>query len=161
MIAALSIVLSSMPSFNVRAFAEADGAAAPASTKTTSTGSPAAEPHHATLVKWQEWTGDLFKRARQENKPVLLDLEAIWCHWCHVEDAKTYSQPQIAQLLNTKFIPVKVDQDSRPDLSNRYGDYGWPATVIFKPNGDEIDILSGFVPPKDMLPLLESVAKNP
>ncbi len=161
MIAAFSIVLSSVPIFNMSAFAEADGAAAPAPSKTATTGSAAADPHHTTLVKWQEWTGDLFKRARQENKPVLLDLEAIWCHWCHVEDAKTYSNPQIAELLNTKFIPVKVDQDSRPDLSNRYGDYGWPATVIFKPNGDEIDILSGFTPPKEMLPLLQSVAKNP
>ncbi len=156
-VAALTLLLSSVAAQNLVA---APAEEAPAGAAAT-TSAPAKEQHHASLVKWQEWTGDLFKRAHQENKPVLLDLEAIWCHWCHVQDAKTYSDPQIAQLLNTKFIPVKVDQDSRPDLSNRYEDYGWPATVVFKPNGDEIDILSGYVPPKEMLALLQSVVKNP
>lgn len=113
------------------------------------------------LVKWQEWTPDLFVRAKNQNKPVVLDLQAIWCHWCHVMDAKTYSDPQIAELLNTKFIPVQVDQDSRPDLSNRYEQYGWPATVFFKPSGGEIEIRSGFIKPDEMLALLQSIIRNP
>jgi len=150
-VAAVAVLLSSVGTLNINPPAAAENAAT----------APAPVGEHHSLVKWQEWSSDLFTRARQENKPVILDLEAIWCHWCHVQDAKTYSDPQIAQLMNTKFIPVKVDQDSRPDLSNRYEDYGWPATVLFKPNGDEIEIRSGYVPPKDMLALLQSVAKNP
>jgi uncharacterized protein len=94
----------------------------------------------AVPVRWQEWSNDIFKKAQAQNKFVLLDLEAIWCHWCHVMDEKTYSQPEVRKLLNDKFICVKVDQDSRPDLSNRYGDYGWPATVVFNSAGKENEI---------------------
>jgi uncharacterized protein YyaL (SSP411 family) len=61
---------------------------------------------------------------------VLLDLEAVWCHWCHVMDAVTYADPDVRKEMAAKYLAVKVDQDSRPDISNRYEDYGWPATVV-------------------------------
>jgi hypothetical protein len=113
------------------------------------------------LVQWQPWTDDIFTRATAQKKPVLLDLQAIWCHWCHVMDAKTYSDPKVAEFINTRFIPVQVDQDSRPDLSNRYENYGWPATVFFQPGGKEIEIRSGFIKPDEMISLLQSIAKHP
>src|SRR5260370_1124472 len=82
-------------------------------------------------IQWQGWTDDPFTRAEKEKKLVVLDLEAVWCHWCHVMDEKTYGDARVIQLMNEKVIAVKVDQDSRPDLSNRYEDYGWPATIVF------------------------------
>lgn len=125
-------------------------------TAATSAKVPASVP-----VQWRDWSGDIFKQAQAQHKFVLLDLEAIWCHWCHVMDEKTYSQPEVRALLNDKFLTVKVDQDSRPDLSNRYGDYGWPATVVFNPTGKEVEIRQGFIPPKEMVAMLKDVVKHP
>src|SRR5256885_9957356 len=97
-------------------------------------------------VKWGGWSEDLFDRAKRENKFVILDLEAVWCHWCHVMDEKTYSNPQVQKLMASKYIAVRVDQDARPDLSNKYEDYGWPATIIFKSDGTELAKNAGFIP---------------
>src|SRR5215472_4765928 len=80
-------------------------------------------------IAWQSWSDSAFEKAQRENKPVILDLEAVWCHWCHVMDHETYGNPAIAKLLKEHFVTLKVDQDSRPDLSSRYQEYGWPATI--------------------------------
>src|SRR5690348_5959284 len=90
-----------------------------------------AGPTPPAAISWQPWSDDVFARAKRENKFVLMDLEAVWCHWCHVMDATTYRDPRVVALINQKYIAVKVDQDSRPDIANRYEDWGWPATVIF------------------------------
>ena len=90
------------------------------------------------LIKWEDWTDDLFAKAKREQRFVILDLEAVWCHWCHVMEETTYAEPKVAALINAKYIPVRVDQDANPDLSTRYGDWGWPATIIFAPDGTEI-----------------------
>jgi uncharacterized protein len=118
-------------------------------------------PSSAAGISWQGWSDDLFERAKKENRFVILDLEAIWCHWCHVMDAKTYSNPDVIKVLKSKFITVKVDQDSRPDLSNRYEDYGWPATIVFSPGGVELVKKAGFIPPEEMVAMLSDVIKNP
>ena len=110
-------------------------------------------------IVWQKWSDDIFSKAKNSNRYILLDLEAIWCHWCHIMDEKTYKDPAIIRLVNERFIPVKVDQDSRPDLSYRYDDYGWPATVIFDPTGKERAIWSGYFPPQEMAPMLRSALK--
>lgn len=112
-------------------------------------------------VSWQQWSKDLFDRAKKEKKLVVLDLEAIWCHWCHVMDQKTYSRPDIQKVLADRYIAVKVDQDSRPDLSNKYEQYGWPATIFFSSDGKELAKRSGFIRPDEMLALLKKLAKNP
>ncbi len=75
----------------------------------------------------QTWSDELFERAQKEHKFILLDLEAIWCHWCHVMEETTYKDPAVMQLLKQEYITVRVDQDTNPDLLARYGDYGWPA----------------------------------
>ena len=112
-------------------------------------------------VSWQPWTKDLFTRARKEKKLVVLDLEAIWCHWCHVMDQRTYSRADIQKVLADHYIAVKVDQDSRPDLSNKYEQYGWPATIFFSSEGKELAKRSGFIRPDEMLALLKKLAKKP
>ncbi len=112
-------------------------------------------------VKWHNFDEALFARAKQEKKFVLLDLEAVWCHWCHVMDKETYSDATVAKLLNKKYICVRVDQDARPDLSTRYEDYGWPATIIFNGDGTEIVKRSGYINPGRMARLLSAIIKDP
>jgi uncharacterized protein len=114
------------------------------------------------LIAWRHgWSDDLFKEAKAEHKFVILDLEAIWCHWCHVMDETTYKDPTVAKLMGEKYIAVKVDQDSRPDISNRYEDYGWPATVVFGADGKEIVIRQGYIPPPQMASMLQAIIDDP
>ena len=112
-------------------------------------------------IVWQGWSDNVFDQAKREHKFVLLDLEAVWCHWCHVMAETTYSDPQVIALMQSKYIAVRVDQDSRPDLSNRYEDYGWPATVVFAADGSEIVKRQGYIEPKNMAALLRAIVKDP
>ena len=82
---------------------------------------------------WEDWSPELFARAQAEQRFVILDLEAVWCHWCHVMEETTYADGKVVDLLKAKYIAVRADQDANPDLSNRYGDWGWPATIVFAP----------------------------
>jgi uncharacterized protein YyaL (SSP411 family) len=94
-------------------------------------------------VDWHEWGEDAFQKARGESKPILLDIGAVWCHWCHVIDRESYENPEIAALINQFYIPVKVDRDERPDVDARYqsavsaisGQGGWPLTAFLTPDG--------------------------
>ncbi len=115
----------------------------------------------ADSIHWVGWSDDLFVRAQKEHKLVILDLQAIWCHWCHVMEENTYSDPAVIRLINDHYIAVKVDQDARPDLSNRYEDYGWPATVVFDSTGRELVKRQGYVPPKPMATMLKACVDDP
>jgi uncharacterized protein YyaL (SSP411 family) len=94
-------------------------------------------------IQWHEWGTEAFATAKRENKPILLDIGAVWCHWCHVMDRESYDNPEIAQLVNERFIAVKVDRDERPDVDSRYqvavnamtGQGGWPLTAFLTPDG--------------------------
>jgi uncharacterized protein YyaL (SSP411 family) len=112
-------------------------------------------------IRWQPWSDSVFERAARENRFVLLDLEAVWCHWCHVMDEVTYSDPKVVELIESRYIPVRVDQDSRPDISRRYENYGWPATVVFNAEGGEIVKRRGYLPPPAMISMLEEIIVDP
>jgi uncharacterized protein YyaL (SSP411 family) len=94
-------------------------------------------------VHWQAWGKAAFARAQAENKPILLDIGAVWCHWCHVMDRESYENPEMAERINRLFVPVKVDRDERPDVDARYqaavsaisGQGGWPLTAFLTPDG--------------------------
>jgi uncharacterized protein len=94
-------------------------------------------------IDWNEWGDAAFAKARAEQKPVLLDIGAVWCHWCHVIDRESYENPEIAAIINKLYIPVKVDRDERPDVDARYqsavsalsGQGGWPLTAFLTPDG--------------------------
>jgi uncharacterized protein len=94
-------------------------------------------------VEWHEWSAGAFEKAARENKPVLLDIGAVWCHWCHVMDRESYENPAIAKLINENYVAVKVDRDERPDVDSRYqaavqaisGQGGWPLTAFLTPDG--------------------------
>ncbi len=94
-------------------------------------------------IDWHEWGDAAFARAKSENKPVLLDIGAVWCHWCHVIDRESYENTEIATIINEHFVAVKVDRDERPDVDARYqsaisalsGQGGWPLTGFLLPDG--------------------------
>jgi uncharacterized protein YyaL (SSP411 family) len=112
-------------------------------------------------IDWQPWSEDVFEHAREENRFVLLDLGAVWCHWCHVMEDVTYRDPEVIRLIRSRYIAVRVDQDSRPDLSNRYEDYGWPATIVFNADGSEIVKRQGYIPPRPMASMLQAIIDDP
>src|ERR1700733_7456468 len=125
------------------------------STQSAGAASPAGK------LNWLPWSDDVFSQAKREQRFVLLDLEAVWCHWCHVMDVSTYRDPKVLALLHSKYLTVRVDQDSRPDLSNRYEDYGWPATVVFNAEGGEIVKRQGYIPPAEMISMLQAIIADP
>src|SRR6267378_4414863 len=94
-------------------------------------------------IQWHEWGEEAFSAAQRENKPVLLDIGAVWCHWCHVMDRESYDDPEVAAIVNENFVAVKVDRDERPDIDSRYqaavsavsGQGGWPLTAFLTPEG--------------------------
>ena len=98
-------------------------------------------------INWQPWSDSVFAQAKREGRFVLLDLGTVWCHWCHVMEEVTYQDPAVIELVNKRYIAVRVDADGRPDLSNRYEDYGWPATIVFNGDGGEIVKRRGYLPP--------------
>lgn len=87
-------------------------------------------------VQWFEWGPNAFELAKKEEKPILLNLTASWCHWCHVMERETYTDPAVIQLINRFFIPVRVDSDLRPDVNERYNMGGWPSTVFLTAEGN-------------------------
>ena len=123
--------------------------------------SPAAAASQGGLIDWQNWDDDLFERARQQKRMIILDLEAVWCHWCHVMEAKTYSHKDVAELINKHFIPVRVDADANPVIAARYGRWGWPATIVFTAEGNEIVKRRGYIPTIGMLSMLEAIIADP
>lgn len=92
---------------------------------------------------------------------MLLDLEAVWCSWCHVMAETTYKDPEVIQLMQSRYIAGRVDQDAWPDLSGRYEDYGWPATIVLDANGKEIVMRSGYLEPRDFAALLQAIVTHP
>ena len=94
-------------------------------------------------VHWHAWGEAAFARAQAEDKPILLDIGAVWCHWCHVMDRESYEDAEIAAIINEHFVAVKVDRDERPDVDARYqsaisaisGQGGWPLTGFLTPDG--------------------------
>lgn len=112
-------------------------------------------------VNWQSWSPTVFKQAARQNKYILLNMEAVWCHWCHVMDQKTYASPSVGAYLDKHYIAVKVDHDARPDLAERYRDYGWPATIFLQADGTEIVKRAGYIAPDNFLRLLKAIVKDP
>ena len=94
-------------------------------------------------VQWHPWGEEAFALAAAQDKPILLDIGAVWCHWCHVMDRESYEDPELASLVNQHFIAIKVDRDERPDVDARYqaavsaisGQGGWPLTAFLTSTG--------------------------
>src|SRR3989442_14217897 len=107
-------------------------------------------------VQWHPWGEDAFRRAKELDRPILLDIGATWCHWCHVIDRESYEDPELAKVINEHFIAIKVDRDERPDSDARYqqavgaiaGQGGWPLPAFLTPDG-KVFYGGTYFPPKD------------
>src|SRR2546428_4433738 len=107
-------------------------------------------------IQWLEWGKESFERAKSLGRPILLDITGSWCHWCHVMDNTSYSDPAVIDLVNKNFIPVRVDTDRRPDVNRRYNMGGWPTTAFLDNEGR---IITGgtYIPPQQLREVLRSV----
>jgi uncharacterized protein YyaL (SSP411 family) len=114
-------------------------------------------PNRAAEIGWRPWGEKAFQEAQVADKPVLLAISAVWCHWCHVMDETSYSDAEVIRLVNERYVPIRVDNDERPDVNRRYNMGGWPSTVFLTPDGE---IVHGgtYVPPDAMRSYLGSVA---
>jgi len=107
-------------------------------------------------IHWYAWGPDAFAAAQASDRPILLDIGAVWCHWCHVMDGESYEDPALAAILNAGFVCIKVDRDERPDVDSRYqravqtliGQGGWPLTAFLTPAG-EVFHGGTYFPPDD------------
>jgi uncharacterized protein YyaL (SSP411 family) len=117
--------------------------------------SPRANRAHE--IRWQPWGAEAFAEATREDKPVLLGISAVWCHWCHVMDETSYSDDDVIRLINERFVAVRVDNDQRPDINARYNMGGWPTTAFLTPAGE---VMAGmtYVPPDQMRDILQQVS---
>ena len=114
-------------------------------------------PNRAGDIHWRPWSREAFDEAKSSGRPILLSISAVWCHWCHVMDETTYSHPTVIELVNRDYVPVRVDNDVRPDINQRYNMGGWPSTVFLTPSGD---ILTGgtYLPPEQMASALAQLS---
>ena len=110
-------------------------------------------------IQWQQWGEQVFRSSEDSQKPVLLALGATWCHWCHVMDETSYSDPRIVELVNSRFIPVRVDVDQRPEVSRRYNQGGYPSLAILDHEGL---LITGriYTPPDALLPVLQEISEG-
>jgi len=115
-------------------------------------------PNRAHEIDWRHWSDEAFAEARSVDKPVLLGISAVWCHWCHVMDETSYSDEQVISIINERFVPVRVDNDQRPDVNARYNMGGWPTTAFLTPDGE---VLAGmtYVPPDQMREVLDQLSE--
>ena len=119
--------------------------------------SPYLLQHATNPIDWFPWGTEAFDKARREDKPVFLSIGYSTCHWCHVMEHESFSDPEIAELLNRNFISIKVDREERPDIDQVYmtvtqaitGSGGWPMTILMTP--DKEPFYAGTYFPKDAL----------
>ncbi len=109
---------------------------------------PLAAPAPAGELSVVEDLDEAFDQALAQDRLVLLDLEASWCHWCHVMDARSYADPEVRATLAEGYVLLRLDVDANPVLAERYAAWGWPATVVFTPQAEELHAWRGFVEPE-------------
>lgn len=102
--------------------------------------------HAHNPVDWFPWGEEAFTKARTENKLVIVSIGYAACHWCHVMEHESFSDPEVAQIMNNHFVSIKVDREERPDIDSIYmnavqiisGQGGWPLNAIILPNGKPV-----------------------
>lgn len=109
-------------------------------------------------VSWQPWGREAFEFARDNDRPILLSINAVWCYWCHEMDSGAYADRDVIKFVNTHFTPVRVDTDHRPDVNARYNVGGWPTTSFLTPHGG---FMAGatYLPPDQLLAMLDEVRR--
>lgn len=111
-------------------------------------------------IAWMDLDDAAITKAKNEDKLILISVYTSWCHWCHVMDEETWSDPAMIDLVNTNFVPVRVDADARPDVAERYADWAWPATGILTSSGQHVDAVRGFQSTSKFAPFLQKILDN-
>lgn len=128
--------------------------------------SPYLLQHAANPVNWEEWSPEVLNRAKDENKPLLISIGYAACHWCHVMAHESFEDEEVAELMNTHFICIKIDREERPDIDHIYmeaaqmltGRGGWPLNAFALPDGRPFYAATYF--PKDnWKKVLQNIAK--
>ncbi len=104
--------------------------------------SPYLLQHAHNPVDWYPWGEEAFEKARREDKPILLSIGYSTCHWCHVMEEESYSDPEVGKILNASVVAIKVDREERPDIDQVYmqaaqmmtGSGGWPLNILMTPD---------------------------
>ena len=135
--------------------------------------SPYLEQHADNPANWQPWDDEALAAAREQDVPVFLSIGYSACHWCHVMEEESFEDPEVAELLNGSFVPIKVDREERPDIDSLYitvcqlvrGQAGWPLSVFLTPDGEPFYVGTYF--PKEarrgqpgFLQLLRDIREN-
>ncbi|MFN3534413.1 MAG: thioredoxin domain-containing protein [Desulfatiglandales bacterium] len=132
--------------------------------------------HASNPVDWYPWGEEAFRKAREEDKPIFLSIGYSSCHWCHVMEKECFEDPEVAELLNRYFVPIKVDREERPDIDHIYmtfcqitnGSGGWPLNVFLTPDRKPFFALT-YIPKRtqynrigmlDLLPSIQEAWKN-
>jgi uncharacterized protein len=112
--------------------------------------------NRAGLINWYIWGEEAFQKAINEDKLIYLSISAVWCHWCHVMDETSYSDDRVIDFINNYFIPVRVDNDKRPDINRRYNMGGWPSFALLEPDGE---ILAGstYLPADELIEYISEI----
>ncbi|MGB1110445.1 MAG: DUF255 domain-containing protein [Gammaproteobacteria bacterium] len=110
---------------------------------------------------WRPYSADAFTEAREQGKPILLSIDAVWCHECQMMNIITYRQPGVVDLIRQRYIAVRADPDQRPDLAARYQAWGWPTTVLLSADGSEQVIRAGYLDAEDLRELLTTTLDKP
>lgn len=155
-VALIGVIISAAAFHAARSRTSAQEAAVQKANRLAKSASPYLRSAAHQPIDWHEWGAEAFERARREDKPILLDIGAVWCHWCHVMDEETYENSEVARLINEHFIAVKVDRDERPDVDRRYQEAvqvitqsgGWPLTAFLTPDG-KVFFGGTYFPPED------------
>ena len=111
-----------------------------------------------TTIAWRPWGGNAFALAQELDRPVLLSINGVWCYWCHEMDAGAYADSDVAQFVNERFVPIRVDTDHRPDVNARYNVGGWPTTSFLTPHGGYIAGAT-YLPSDQFLAMLDEVQR--
>ncbi len=109
-------------------------------------------------IQWQDWGDSPFELAKSQDKLVLLDITAPWCHWCHVMDETTFSAPNVIDFINENFIAIRVHADRHPEVEKAYLSGGWPTTALLLPSGETLSSLT-YVAPDNMLKWMSEVLR--
>jgi uncharacterized protein len=113
-------------------------------------------PNRAHEIAWRSWSTETFAEAQAADKPILLSLSAVWCHWCHVMDETSYSDSDVIATINKAFIPIRVDADQRPDINARYNAGGWPTTAFLTPDGSILNAQT-YLPPEGIRTIIDVI----
>ncbi|HEY9361724.1 MAG TPA: thioredoxin domain-containing protein, partial [Chitinophagaceae bacterium] len=124
--------------------------------------SPYLLQHAHNPVDWYPWGEEALKKAKEENKMLLISVGYAACHWCHVMEHESYEDTTVAKIMNEHFVCIKVDREERPDVDQVYmnaaylinGNGGWPLNALAMPDGKPF-FAGTYFPKQNWIKLLE------